>query len=112
VDRRINQSVDTGPVSGCDHPGEDWPGAAWVAAHCGPAQLATDGAEGATVKDKNNRDRNRQDARPDAAGDQRRDERSGRTWADDAADARTSDDPRARTPSDAAGQPSGRPFDE
>jgi hypothetical protein len=35
-----------------------------------------------------------------------------RTWADDAADARTSDDPRARTPHDSAGQPSGRPFEE
>lgn len=41
-----------------------------------------------------------------------RDKRSGREWVNDAANARTADDPRARTPSDAAGQPSGRPFEE
>ena len=35
-----------------------------------------------------------------------------RTWADEAAEARSSDDPRARTPHDSAGQPSGRPFEE
>ncbi|MFG3697753.1 hypothetical protein ACGF5C_07505 [Micromonospora sp. NPDC047620] len=35
----------------------------------------------------------------------------GRDWADDAAQARTADDPRAMTPRDAAGRPSqGRPL--
>ena len=38
--------------------------------------------------------------------------RDDRHWADEAAKARTADDPRARTPRDAAGQPSNRPFDE
>jgi hypothetical protein len=39
-------------------------------------------------------------------------QREGRTWADEAAKARTADDPRARTPKDAAGQPSTRSFEE
>ncbi|GIJ23523.1 hypothetical protein [Micromonospora lutea] len=34
------------------------------------------------------------------------DEQRGRDWADDAAEARSADDPRARSPHDAAGRPS------
>lgn len=64
------------------------------------------------MDDKDARAGKRQDTRPDAADARRRAERPGQTWADDAAQARTSDDPRARTPSDASGQPSDRSFDE
>jgi hypothetical protein len=35
-----------------------------------------------------------------------------RPWADEAAKARTADDPRARTPRDSSGQPSTRSLDE
>jgi len=48
----------------------------------------------------------------DDTATQEPEERPGRDWADDAADARTSDDPRARAPHDALGIPSNRPFDE
>ncbi|MCZ7421289.1 hypothetical protein O7605_17430 [Verrucosispora sp. WMMA2121] len=34
------------------------------------------------------------------------DDRHGRDWADDAAQARSADDPRARSPHDATGRPS------
>jgi len=64
------------------------------------------------VDDKDAQDRNEQDRRREPAAGPPRDERARRTWADDAADARSSDDPRARTPRDAAGQPSQRSFDE
>ncbi|MEV6694450.1 hypothetical protein AB0M35_23540 [Micromonospora sp. NPDC051196] len=37
---------------------------------------------------------------------QEQDARRGRDWADEAAQARSADDPRARTPHDATGRPS------
>jgi hypothetical protein len=49
---------------------------------------------------------------PEAIDEDRRDDEPDRTWADEAAKARTADDPRARTPKDAVGQPTNRPFDE
>lgn len=52
------------------------------------------------------------DTTPEVIDKERRDEQPDRTWADEAAKARTADDPRARTPKDAAGQPSNRPFNE
>ena len=61
------------------------------------------------MADKETDDRTRQET---AAAERRREERSGREWADDAASSRTASDPRARPPHDAAGQPTTRPFDE
>lgn len=49
--------------------------------------------------------------RPGTSRDKGKDDRQGRTWADEAAKARTADDPRARTPNDNAGQPSVRSFE-
>lgn len=46
---------------------------------------------------------------PEQRDDQRsrrEDEERGRDWADEAAEARTADDPRAMAPHDAAGRPS------
>ena len=40
------------------------------------------------------------------------DDRSGSEWVDDAAEARTGDDPRATAPRDKAGRPSDKPFDQ
>lgn len=40
------------------------------------------------------------------------DDRSGGEWAEDAAKARTADDPRIRAPRDSAGRPSTKSFDE
>jgi hypothetical protein len=64
------------------------------------------------VDEKTARDQERAESRPPTTTDRGRKERAGRKWVDEAADARTSDDPRARTPRDATGQPSTRPFDE
>ncbi|MEU6072880.1 hypothetical protein [Micromonospora sp. NPDC047074] len=53
------------------------------------------------------------ESRQQAADRDRRDQdiERGRDWADDAAQARTADDPRAMAPRDAAGRPSqGRPL--
>ncbi|MFI6821563.1 hypothetical protein ACIBJE_11510 [Micromonospora sp. NPDC050187] len=49
----------------------------------------------------------RQESRKQQADEQRRrtDEERGRDWADEAAQARTADDPRAMAPHDAAGRP-------
>jgi hypothetical protein len=43
--------------------------------------------------------------------DDRKDKKPDQSWADEAAKARSADDPRARTPSDAAGQPTDRSFE-
>jgi hypothetical protein len=56
-------------------------------------------------QDRTEQDR---DQRQQREGDRRDDKR----WADEAAKARTADDPRARTPRDAVGQPSTRSLDE
>jgi hypothetical protein len=66
------------------------------------------GYRGDAMKGKETADKGRRDDTPE---EERRDQRKG-TWADEAAKARTSDDPRARTPSDAVGQPSTRSLDE
>jgi hypothetical protein len=63
------------------------------------------------VQDKNKPHRDRPESRQEEQAGRRHQE-PGRTWADDAAEARSSDDPRARTPRDAAGQPSTRSFEE
>lgn len=60
-------------------------------------------------QDRTEQDRRQRDGRDTARDHERRDE--GR-WADEAAQARTAGDPRARTPRDATGQPSTRSFDE
>ena len=62
------------------------------------------------MKDKKTPDEERQDA--DQKERERREERPGHSWADEAAKARTADDPRARTPRDAVGQPSTRSLEE
>ena len=64
------------------------------------------------MANKKTAERDQQKNAQKAAEDQRREERSGREWADEAASARTADDPRARPPHDAAGQPTTRPFEE
>ena len=53
-----------------------------------------------TEQDRNQREERKNEGRDD------------RHWADEAAKARTADDPRARTPRDAAGQPSTRSLEE
>ncbi|MEH1098102.1 hypothetical protein [Micromonospora sp. CPCC 205561] len=53
------------------------------------------------------------ESRPQSTDRERREQDSerGRDWADDAAQARTADDPRATAPRDAAGRPSqGKPL--
>jgi hypothetical protein len=56
-----------------------------------------------TYQDAENRRRERQE---------RREEPTENDWADEAAKARTADDPRARTPHDAAGQPTTKSLEE
>lgn len=64
------------------------------------------------MKDKKNPDRKRQGKPQETGAATHRDDKGGHVWADDAAKARTAGDARARTPSDAAGQPSTRSFEE
>jgi hypothetical protein len=63
--------------------------------------------------EKQTRDRNKEDlAKDEPEGRKGEKEQAETSWADEAAKARTAGDPRARTPSDATGQPSTRSFDE
>ena len=64
------------------------------------------------MTEKKNPDRKKQGKPRETGAAARRDDKSGHVWADDAAKARTAGDPRARTPSDSAGQPSTRSFEE
>jgi hypothetical protein len=63
------------------------------------------------VDNKETKNKAKTQNKPRAKGSAQRG-RPEREWANDAAKARTAGDPRARTPSDALGQPSDRSFDE
>jgi hypothetical protein len=67
--------------------------------------------EEVAVNDKEATGQNKEE-RPRVPEREPGEERPKGTWADEAAKARTSDDPRARTPRDAAGEPTTRSFDE
>jgi len=63
------------------------------------------------VESKKAKQSKKDHAARDAADRQRPGKKAEHTWADDAAKARTADDPRSRTPGDAVGQPSQRSFE-
>jgi hypothetical protein len=67
--------------------------------------------EVAMVESKKAKQSKKDNAPRGGAGRERQGKTSERTWADAAAKARTADDPRSRTPNDAAGQPSTRSFE-